>query len=204
MCGDRKTICSTDMSGVGVDEATFTTVCSATNRQFVIEVDGQQYAIGDDALEKRRNVARRLDQTGMGGDLHRIIMLAAFTQVVPIDGYIRLITQIPISWFSQRDQMYKLAGSYHVTYNGRTSTYVLDRKNIVLKPEGYGALCAYCFDADGNLVEDFKDQRVVVLDCGTKTTNVAMFRGMKFVADQSFSIAAGISDMWKHCQGIIN
>src|SRR5713226_901986 len=50
---------------------------------------------------------------------------AAFTQVVPIDGYIRLITQIPISWFSQRDQMYKLAGSYPVTSNGRTSTYVL-------------------------------------------------------------------------------
>jgi len=44
----------------------------------------------------------------------------------------------------------------------------------------------------------------VVVDCGTQTTNVGVFEGLRFVGPQSFTVQAGMSDVWEYIQGAIN
>jgi len=202
LCGNRQAVFATVISSVQPDEADF---ASTTKRKpFVIEVSGQYYAIDQDALENRRNLRRRLDQSGLGGELHRVVMIAGFTQVVPENANIRMITQIPISWYNQKDKLFDLADRYTGSYGGKPFWYVLKHKDIVVYPESFGTIICHCFNNKGELVHDFGKQKIIVIDCGTQTTNIGVFEGLRFIGPQSFTVQAGMSDVWEHIQGAIN
>ncbi len=202
LCGNKQTAFATVIASVQPDEADF--VSTGKRKRFVIEISGQYYAIDQDALENRRNLRRRLDQAGLGGELHRVVMVAGFTQVVPGNGNIHLVTQIPIGWFNQKDKLYDLADRYSGSYGGKPFWYVLKHKDITVYPESFGTIVCHCFNAQGEPVYDFGKKKVVVLDCGTQTTNVGVFEGLRFVGPQSFTIQAGMSDVWEYIQGAIN
>jgi len=202
LCGNRQTVFATVIASVQPDEADFASM--GKRKRFVIELGDQYYAIDQDALENRRNIRRRLDQSGLGGELHRVVMVAGFTQVVPTNGYIRMVTQIPISWFNHKDKLYELADRYTGSYAGKPFWYVLKHKDITVYPESFGTIICHCFNAQGELVYDFGKRKIIVLDCGTQTTNVGVFEGLRFVGAQSFTIQAGMSDVWEYVQGAIN
>jgi len=202
ICGSKKTVFATVIASVQPDEADFAAL--GKRKRFVIQLNNQYYAIDQDALENRRNLRRRLDQSGLGGELHRVVMVAGFTQVVPRNGNIRLITQIPISWFNQRDKLYDLADRYTGSYGGKPFWYTLKHKDIVVYPESFGTIICHSLNEQGALVHDFGKQKIVVVDCGTQTTNVGVFEGLRFVGPQSFTIQAGMSDVWEYLQSAIN
>ncbi|MCC7451976.1 MAG: ParM/StbA family protein [Anaerolineae bacterium] len=202
LCGNRQAVFATVIASVQPDEADFAS--TVKRKRFVIELGDQYYAIDQDALENRRNLRRRLDQSGLGGELHRVVMVAGFTQVVPDNGNIRLITQIPISWYNQKDKLYNLADRHAGSYGGKPFWYVLRHKDITVYPESFGTIICHCFNAQGEPVYDFGKNKVIVVDCGTQTTNVGVFEGLRFIAPQSFTIQAGMSDVWEYIQASIN
>lgn len=202
LCENRQATFATVIASVQPDEATFASM--GKRKRFVIELQGQHYAIDQDALENRRNLRRRLDQAGLGGELHRVVMVAGFTQVVPNNGHIHLITQIPISWYNQREKLYQLADRYSGSYGGKPFWYILKHKDIIVYPESFGTIICHCFDNKGQLVHDFGKQKIIVVDCGTQTTNVGVFEGLRFVGPQSFTVQAGMSDVWEYLQSAIN
>jgi uncharacterized protein YeeX (DUF496 family) len=202
LCGSRQAVFANVIASVQPDEAEFNS--TGKRKRFVIELNGQYYAIDQDALENRRNLRRRLDQSGLGGELHRVVMVAGFTQVVPDNGNIRMVTQIPISWYNQRDKLYDLADRHTGSYAGRPFWYTLRHKDIVIYPESFGTIICHVIDGKGHLVHDFGKQKIIVIDCGTQTTNIGVFEGLRFVAPQSFTIQAGMADVWEYVQSAIN
>lgn len=202
LCGNKEAVFANVIASVQPDEADFAS--TGKRKRFVIELNGQHYAIDQDALENRRNIRRRLDQAGLGGELHRVVMVAGFTQVVPANGNIRMVTQIPISWYGQRDRLFALADRYSGAYGGKAFWYTLKPADIIVYPESFGTIICHAFDAKGQLVHDFGKQKVIVIDCGTQTTNIGVFEGLRFVGPQSFTVQAGMSDVWEYIQGAIN
>src|SRR5512146_3001215 len=77
LCGNRQASFATVIASVQPDEADFTS--TGKRKRFVIQLGEQYYAVDQDALENRRNLRRRLDQSALGGELHRVVMVAGFT-----------------------------------------------------------------------------------------------------------------------------
>lgn len=202
ICEKNQSTFATVIASVQPDEADFSS--TGRRKRFVIELGDQYYAIDQDALENRRNLRRRLDQSGLGGELHRVVMVAGFTQVVPGNGNIRMVTQIPISWFNQKDKLFDLADRYTGSYAGKPFWYTLAHKDITVYPESFGTIICHCFNDQGEMVYDFGKHKVIVVDCGTQTTNIGVFEGLRFVGPQSFTIQAGMSDVWEYLQSAIN
>jgi hypothetical protein len=205
LCGSKSFSIPSAVANVKLNQAEFDSAPRAREKRLAIEWNGQHLAIGSYAIEQRINVRRRLDQSGLGGDTHKAVMLGGFVLAAPLNAYIRLITQIPISWSSVANKVYDLAGAYRGMYGAKPFYYVLDKQNIQIYPESMGVLLAHCFNDAGEQVSSFGKKRVVVLDCGTHTVNVGVFDGLKLNPRLSFTIPnVGMSSVWKHCVAVIH
>ena len=205
ICGSKSFSIPSAVANVKLNQAEFDALPKAKEKRLAIEWNGQHLAVGTYAVQQRTNIRRRLDQAGLGGDTHKAVMLGGLVLVAPREAYIRLITQIPISWSSVANKVYGLAGSYRGMYGTKPFYYVLDKQNIQIYPESMGVLLAHCFNDKGEQVYSFGKKKVVVLDCGTHTVNVGVFDGLKINPRLSFTIPnVGMSSVWKHCVAIIH
>jgi Actin like proteins N terminal domain len=201
--GKRYTIPSA-VASVKVNQNEFDEAPKRKENKLVIKWNDRAYAIGQYAIEQRKNIMRRLDQEGLGGETHQAILLGGLVLVAPLRAYIHLVTNIPISFWSYRERMYGLAGVYQGYYGNRRFYYYIDRANIELNPESRGTMIAHCFSSTGDQVFSFENRTVACIDSGTHTVNVGVYNGLKYDPNKSFTIPnTGMVSVWKHCQSII-
>ena len=204
ICGKKRISIPSAVAPVKMNTNDFNEAPKKKENRIVVKFNDNTYAIGQHAVDQRTGIRRRLDQEELGRETHKLILLGGLVIVAPLRAYVNLITNIPISYWGYRDRMYGLAGGYTGEYGTKRFYYFIDQQNIDINPESRGVIIAHCFDATGRQVHSFNGETVAVVDAGTHTVNVGVYKGLKFDYDSSFTITnVGKVSVWRHCQQLI-
>ena len=122
-----------------------------------IEIDGVSYGIG---------VGNgTLDANKINSDLNRVCLFSALAMSSPADHF-QLVTGLPVGQYEQRKDEFQSAiekaSSARVYYNGTKRNICIDRVKIY--PQGVGALVTQRITGNA-----------IVLDIGSRTTDIALF-----------------------------
>lgn len=163
-----------------------------------ISFEGQDFLVGRLAMEEDRfcSQARAKDKTS---DDHTLVQVATGAAYSLTDK-----SEVPLTInYNIRDYAgYRetfaalLQRDYEVTftrgeYTGVTKRFRFSRVHVV--PEGLGAMMHATFNHDGSLKRsDLANSTVVVLDIGSQTCNLAIFRELEFVEELSWAWDLGM------------
>jgi len=165
----------------------------------VIQDNGRTYFVGDLARKQSRFKAAVLDRSRLGSDFYRILFRAAIGQVVLQNSRLRVVTQLPVNWYSDRDELDALLGQHEVILNGRRRVYEVEQ--ILKVPDGFGALCSMLLNAQSRVKDhNLEAGRVGVIDLGSRTTSFTMYDGMVFIPTASGSVDTGLVKLWQAVQ----
>ncbi len=166
---------------------------------FVIEFEGNRYAIGDTAWKLGRMRTTAMDSSRVESDFYRILFAASLVAVAKKSGPLSVILSLPVLWYSTRASVkQRLAGEYMVCHQGKRYTYEIAESDMRIVPEGFGTLAGIILDKEApEAIRQRVHGRVGVVDVGTKTTDFMMFDELELVPAKSGGIDSALSDVWR-------
>ena len=182
--------------------ATFPSVVGTPTRQrfsvngrqddILLTVAGQNWLVGDSAVENSRFIKRREDRHWIDSEEYRVLALAGLSELTTANGLeIKLVTGLPVNYFADRSQVeQRLRGEHRIQRAGRNA----QRFNVTevrVVPQPFGTLLNEALDQRGGLVQPNLTGRVGVIDIGGKTTNILSAHKLSENPNETASINLG-------------
>jgi plasmid segregation protein ParM len=165
-----------------------------------IRTNGKAWYYGDDArmqspftLSPR---ARSRDPETM-----RILMLAAMTRAGVTDGTVRMVTGLPVEWYSDRHDLTQALRGIH-NYHIDDTPHRIEVANLLVVPQPFGSFVTVITDPDGVLVDqnNLAREKVGVIDVGMHTTDLALFDEMRYREPLSGSLSIAMARTYELIQ----
>ncbi len=183
-------------SVVGSAEAIRFDMDLTASRGVILEVDGRDFFVGEQAILQSGSVAQTLDVTRTGSVEQKTLFYAVASDLVKTTtDRLVVVTGLPVADYDDRNRAAlreMLAGEHTVTRRGKhTRRFVVEHVYII--PQAVGALYALILNRAGVLVDgDLAQGRVGVVDVGTLTTNFALMERLQYIETGSGSITQGM------------
>jgi len=160
-----------------------------------IEIDGQRFFVGDDAIIDSRLISARQDAGRIGSLEERALMLAALARAGVENALV--VTGLPVLWWDhRRDLVRSWRGEHHIKINGRER--VINVRQIKCAWQPLGSFYARYLGDDGRATvnSDFLLKNGFgVLDIGMNTTDLSGLVKMRPVSRYSGGVRAGVRDV---------
>jgi plasmid segregation protein ParM len=158
-----------------------------------ITTDGQSWFYGEAArLQSPFTISPRARDRDP--ETMRILMLAALHQAGITDGDIKMVTGLPVEWYSDRQALEQtLFGPHLFTIDDQPhKIQVLD---VLVVPQPFGSYVKMVTDRSGDLTDPhgLARQKVAVVDIGMHTTDFTLFDAMRYREPLSGSIPTAMA-----------
>jgi len=153
--------------------------------------DSYKYIVGRDAILKSRSTERREEREWITSHLWKVLFYHAISQLEPEGGEFRIVTGLPVDYFSSDHVMLKkiVEGLHKFAVNDKRLEL---RLSSIVTMQPFGAVCNEILSFDGNLKNKSLSQSSIgVIDIGGKTTNILTVDQMADIGAQSFSTDTG-------------
>jgi plasmid segregation protein ParM len=151
--------------------------------------------VGQGAVKQSRFVKRREDRSWIESDEWYNLMLAALTEITTGSTELRVVTGLPVAFFSDRDTLHnRLLGLHKVQREDRRAqSLTITNVNVILQP--FGALLSATLDGRGAIVDQqLAIGAVGVIDIGGKTTNLLSVNSLTEINRETASAGVGAWD----------
>lgn len=164
---------------------------------YSVEIDGKRYFIGELAAMESAAKRRYATESKIHEDTRTLFLTALAVAGAPTTPFV--VTGVPIDQFNlpMKQQMIDLLKGKHsvsIPHDAEPIVFDIRPENVHLFPEGAGVYWAQILDAHGVGVNhlDLLEENVMVIDLGSRTTNVLRMRaGGRYLQQQSFTIPYG-------------
>ena len=163
----------------------------------VIQPDGlEPYFVGNLARRMSRFKSAVLDRSRIGSPFYRVLFETMLTRLCKQRAELRVVLQLPVGWYSDRQELDTLIGEHRGTINGRQYIYHVDK--LLVTPDGFGALCSAMLNQRCRIKDQaLAEGRVGVIDLGSRTTNLSLYDSMTFIPTASESVDTGLVKLWQ-------
>jgi hypothetical protein len=170
---------------------------------FVIEMSGTAFAIGDTVLDRGLIPVQIRHQSRIKTEYYQILFAAALSQLFKRDAVIRAVVSLPpMMYFDRQTQIDSLAGEYMIkSGNSRKARrYLIPRKEMIVIPEGFGAAMTLALDKTGrprdkSAAFDVFTDVIGVVDIGTYTTDLLQLDRLKPIQRGVETLAHGLTNL---------
>jgi plasmid segregation protein ParM len=165
-----------------------------------IRINGKAWYYGDDArmqspftLSPR---ARSRDPETM-----LVLMLAAMTRAGVTDGTVRMVTGLPVDWYSDRHDLTQALRGIHNYYIDDTP-HRIEVANLLVVPQPFGSFVTVVTDPSGALTDqnNLAREKVGVIDVGMHTTDLVLVDGMRYREPLSGSLPIAMARTYELIQ----
>ena len=167
------------------------------DNDFVIEFEGKRYAVGDTVYSHGLIPVTIAHRSRIGTDYYRVLFAAALAATIQQPAEVAAVVSLPPAAYWDKDKQKQiLAGEYTVGFKGRTLTYQVPLELLRVVPEGWGTVCLYCLDQQGQVKDDTLFNTVVgVVDVGTYITDLVMLDKLKIIRRGTDSLPHALHDI---------
>jgi plasmid segregation protein ParM len=166
-------------------------------RGLEIEVSGNDWFVGDMArLQSPSPTSPRARKRDI--DVVRLLMLGAFHRLGVVEGTVKLVTGLPVEWFTDKDALAAgLRGPHTFTANGTPCTVTVS--DVVIVPQPFGSFFRSLLAPDGALtdVNGWARGRVGILDVGMHTSDYALSDALRYVEPRSGSVDKAMARVYE-------
>jgi plasmid segregation protein ParM len=166
-------------------------------RGLEIELDSGRWFVGDMArLQSPSPTSPRARKRDI--DVVRLLMLGAMHRLGVVEGTVRLVTGLPVEWFTDKDALAAgLRGPHTFTANGEACTVTVS--DVVIVPQPFGSFFRSLLAPDGALtdVNGWAKHRVGILDIGMHTSDYALSDSLRYVEPRSGSIDKAMARVYE-------
>ena len=162
-------------------------------RQLV--VNNSTWLVGEEAVEQSRILQRREDRRWIESLEYDVLFKGALDTVIGGNGgehQVLLVTGLPLAFYDDKDSLQmRLTGHHTIQRKGQPPRHVRVRECRVV-PQPFGSLFALAFTQDGKIADSaLLDDKVGIVDIGSKTTNILATTHAKELTRASTSVNAG-------------
>jgi len=176
------------------------------NNNYRIEFNGKKYFVGD--LARRESRIKRQKTTISKLNLESKIIFATGLGILCTDKSPIVGVGLPISQYTpkiRRDFTELLCGNYRVSINeGIVNEFTIVKNQLFLIPEGGGSIWDMWLNQDGSIDDDadYTEDRIRIVDLGSKTTNLGLMDCQGWINSQSTTLEVGMLELTKNiCKG---
>lgn len=163
-----------------------------------IEVDGEEYFVGELAIEQSGHPYRSLSVDRTTDTVTKVMFLTslAMTTEHEMESF-TVVTGLPVKDFVMYKQTYidKFTGTHEIVFNGEKRTLHIDK--VIVVPQPYGSFCDGLFTEEGEIDEDFAENHVGIIDIGYGTSDFIQVKNYRYLERFSSTSANGISSIYR-------
>lgn len=161
------------------------------NGEINLTLNGQNWLVGDAAVQLSRFVVRREDRNWVDSDEYLILALAGLSELTPASVEVQMVTGLPVNYFGDKMAVAaRLLGDHKIQRAGRNAqTFKITDVRVI--PQPFGALLNEALDQRGVLTNQDMAGYVGVIDVGGKTTNILSAHKLAELPNETTSINAG-------------
>lgn len=163
-----------------------------------VKVDGDEYFVGDLAIEQSDHPFRSLSTDRTTNVVTKVMFLTSLAILAENDeDEFIVVTGLPVKDFTMYKEVYtdKYVGTHVIELNGVPKT--LHIRNVVVVPQPYGSFCDGLFDQEGNVDEDFAANHVGIIDIGYGTSDFIQVKNYRYLEKFSSTSTNGISSVYR-------
>ena len=178
------------------------------NDEFIAEVAGKRYNIGETAIERNSGGVTTLDKNLFVKEYNPILTLAAIARLIAKHNLpmpTTLVVGLPIAFYNQQKAMMEaqFKGRHAISLfnlaGQKTQSYQLNISTVHVLPQGYMAFLSKAIDNEGKAVPEFMRGMVTVVDGGGKTIDITRVQNGNMLPN-STSIPTGLDDIYRAIQ----
>jgi plasmid segregation protein ParM len=171
-----------------------------------VEFNGKKYFVGD--LAKRESRIKRQKTTISKLHLETKIIFATGIGILCNDRLPVIGVGLPINQYTpkvRKDFSDLLCGTYRVSINEKPATeFTILKNQLFIIPEGGGCMWDIWLNQDGSMNDDaeYTEERIRIIDLGSKTTNIGVMDNQGWINSQSTTLEIGMLELTKNiCKG---
>ena len=170
------------------------------NDNSVIEVDGQGYLIGTEALAQSRFATRKQDRGWINSQEYKVLFLTALAQITKSSRVdMDIVTGLPVNFYDDKEVLQNnLLGEHKIKYSDRPSQ-VFTIRNCRVIPQPFGTILSVALNDNGKAIESNpyasgEIDKVGIIDIGGKTVNLLTINRLREIGTETESHDSGT---WK-------
>ena len=169
----------------------------ASNNDFIIEFNGQSYAIGDTVYTEGLMPMTIRDRSRITTDYFKTLFAAQLALSIQQPAVVHAIVSLPPAAYGDREKLKEvLSGEYEIGFKGRTLNYVVPKDKMKVVIEGFGTATLLCLRKNGDLNDSWLfDAEVGIADIGTYTTDLVRLSNMKLNRSGTESHTDALGDL---------
>lgn len=178
---------------------------SADIQNLRVELDGEEYFVGDLAIEQSDHPYRSLSTDRTTNIVTKVMFLTSLAILAEGDeDEFTVVTGLPVKDFTMYKQVYtdKFVGTHVIKLNGVEKTIHIVK--VIVVPQPYGSFCDGLFDEDGNVDEDFAANHVGIIDIGYGTSDFIQVKNYRYLEKFSSTSANGISSVYREISNYLS
>jgi|GEM_PF-1876516 len=173
-----------------------------SNNNYRIEFNGKKYFVGD--LAKRESRIKRQKTTISKLNLETKIIFATGIGILCEDKLPIIGVGLPINQYTpkiRKDFSDLLCGTYKISINeGLINEFTILKNHLFIIPEGGGSVWDMWLNQDGSINDDaeYTEERIRIIDLGSKTTNIGVMDNQGWINSQSTTLEIGMLELTKN------
>lgn len=163
----------------------------------VIEVDGQSYLVGTEALAQSRFAPRKQDRDWINSQEYKILFLAAMAQITKSSRVdMDIVTGLPVNFYDDKEILQSnLLGEHKIKY-GDCPSQIFTIRNLRVIPQPFGTAFSVALNDKGKALESnpYASGNIGIIDVGGLTANVLTIKRLHEIGTKTESVNSGA---WK-------
>lgn len=167
-----------------------------------IEFNEKKYFVGE--LAKRESRIKRHKTTISKLNLETKIIFATGIGILCTDKFPVVGVGLPISQYTpkiRKDFSDLLCGTYRISINeGVVNEFTILKNQLFFIPESGGCMWDLWLNQDGSINDnaEYTQERIRVIDLGSKTTNIGLIDNQRWINSQSTTLEVGMLELTKN------
>jgi len=195
VCGEKMT---SFLSVVGSPDESHFSLNGTGEDNSVIEVDGQSYLVGIEALTQSRFTTRKQDRNWISSQEYKVLFLTALAQITKSSRVdMDIVTGLPVNFYNDDKEILRknLLGEYKAKYNDHPSQVFTIRSCKVI-PQPFGTVLSVALNSQGKALESnpYVTGNIGIIDIGGRTVNYLTVNELTEIGTKTESIDSGT---WK-------
>lgn len=161
----------------------------------VVELAGEKYLVGEDAIDQSQIVERREDRAWIKSEMYErllkyaLINTAQMSKIATTSMFV--VSGLPMAYFTKDAEYLKslIIGEHRGVIDGLEAIVTVNDARIV--PQPFGALLNYALTDEGGIIPENATGRVGVIDVGGKTTNILSVNDLAEQSREATSVSVG-------------
>jgi plasmid segregation protein ParM len=159
------------------------------NGTTVYTLSGDDYFVGNDAINSSRHTNRREDRNWIETKEWAQLFAAALTRSKHSN--VSIVTGLPVAFFEDKEKLLSLINENHIVGKNGTDMQFKVLKSAVI-PQPFGTIFDAVLDVHGNISDPaLATSTIGVVDIGGKTTNILTVQNLSERVRQTSSVNSG-------------